>query len=35
MKLGIASDAHCNVAALQTAVDQMAPVVDEILFAGD
>jgi putative phosphoesterase len=35
MKIGIASDAHCNVAALQTAVDQMAPVVDEILFAGD
>jgi len=35
MKIGIASDAHCNVAALQTAVDQMGPVVDEILFAGD
>ena len=24
MKIGIASDAHCNVAALQTAIDQMA-----------
>ena len=35
MKIGIASDAHCNVAALQTAIDQMASVVDEILFAGD
>lgn len=35
MRIGIASDAHCNVAALQTAVDQMASVVDEILFAGD
>lgn len=35
MRIGIASDAHCNVAALQTAVDQMAPLVDEILFAGD
>ena len=35
MRIGIASDAHCNVAALQIAVEQMAPIVDEILFAGD
>lgn len=35
MLLGITSDAHCNVAALQMAVDRMSPVVDEFLFAGD
>jgi putative phosphoesterase len=35
MLLGITSDAHCNVAALQAAVDQMSPIVDEFLFAGD
>lgn len=35
MKFGITSDAHCNVVALQAAVDQLSPVVDELLFAGD
>jgi putative phosphoesterase len=35
VKFGITSDAHCNVAALQTAVDRLSSVVDEFLYAGD
>jgi putative phosphoesterase len=33
--IGMVADAHCNVATLQVAIDRLAPVVDEVLFAGD
>jgi putative phosphoesterase len=33
--LGLVSDAHCNVAAMEAAVERLAPDVDAILFAGD
>lgn len=35
MRLGIVSDAHCNAAALCTAVELLRPRVDGMLFAGD
>jgi putative phosphoesterase len=35
MILGLLSDAHCNVAAMETAIEQLSPVVDELWFAGD
>lgn len=35
MLIGLISDIHCNVTALQTAVDELRPGVDEMLVAGD
>lgn len=35
MRIGIVSDIHCNAAALDVALDQLHPRVDEILVAGD
>lgn len=35
MLIGLLSDAHCNAAALRGAIDAMAPVVEEIICAGD
>ncbi len=35
MKIGVISDVHCHVAALETALDLMAGEVDEVLVAGD
>jgi putative phosphoesterase len=35
MILGLLSDAHCNVAAMETAVEALSPVVDDLFFAGD
>ncbi len=34
MRLGIVSDVHCNIEALQMALDRMGPI-DELLCAGD
>jgi putative phosphoesterase len=35
MLLGIISDVHCNVAAMDRAVTELDDMVDDILFAGD
>ncbi|MDA1061314.1 MAG: metallophosphoesterase family protein [Chloroflexi bacterium] len=35
MRLGLISDIHCNLGALEIALDQMSGRVDEILCAGD
>ena len=33
--IGLFSDAHCNYVAVRAAIEAMAPVVDEIICAGD
>jgi putative phosphoesterase len=35
VRVGVVSDIHCNAAALDTALEQMAATVDEVLVAGD
>lgn len=35
MRLGIMSDVHCNSAAMQLALDELAGSVDEVVLAGD
>ncbi len=35
MKIGVVSDIHCNAVALRSALDRLAPRVDEVFVAGD
>ncbi|HVW42939.1 MAG TPA: YfcE family phosphodiesterase [Amycolatopsis sp.] len=35
MRLGLVSDAHCNVASFERALDELEPDVDEVLLLGD